>query len=98
MWPGSWFACTACAANGVVAGANESERSSSAALSAAITTLVMTALPDAANAMSPPSKMAGGSSALQEDPTPVFSGLQQDSDEPAQKASGPGVSPEAAGT
>jgi hypothetical protein len=56
VWPGSWFACAACAANGVAAGANESERSSSAALSVAISTLVMTALPDTANVISPPSK------------------------------------------
>ena len=57
MWPGSWFACAASAANGVAAGANESERSSSAALSVAITTLVvMTALPDTANVISPPSR------------------------------------------
>jgi hypothetical protein len=98
VWPGSWFACAACAAKGVAAGANESERRSSAALSAAISTLVMTVLPDTANAMSPPSKMAGGNPALHVDPTPVLSGSQQDSDEPARKASGPGVSPEAAGT
>jgi hypothetical protein len=53
--PGS-FACAVSAAKGVVAGANESERSSSAALSVAITTLVMTALPDTANVISPPSR------------------------------------------
>jgi flagellar basal-body rod modification protein FlgD len=43
-------------------------------------------------------KDAGGNPALRADSTPVLSGLQQNADEPARKASGPGVSPEAAGT